>query len=271
MKAAVFDLASPRDVAEAVDLLAQSDGTGKIIAGGQSLGPMLNLRFAQPALLIDVRRIEALRAVTASDDGVAFGACVTHAIIEDGLVPDATCGLMQQVAADVAYRAIRNRGTLGGSLCHADPAADWVSVMLLLSATLVIAGPRGVRELAIEDFMASAFSTALEDDEILTAIRVPRLSNDARWSFYKLCRKPGEFAQALACILLDPERARCRAVIGATNGKPHLVADARALLEARDEATLHVHVEAAGYGDGSYEHQVHYVALKRAIARLEAA
>ena len=271
MKAAAFDLASPNDVAEAVALLVESEGTAKILAGGQSLGPMLNLRLAQPPVLIDVRRIEALNAVTQSDDSVAFGACVTHAMIEDGVVPDATRGLMQHVAADVAYRAIRNRGTLGGSLCHADPAADWVSVMLLLSATLVIEGPHGTRELAIEDFMESAFSTALAEDEVLTTIRVPRLSNGTRWGYYKLCRKPGEFAESLACVLVDPKRDRCRAVIGATNGKPHLVADGRSLVAARDEATLHRHVGAAGYDEDTYEHQIHCVALKRAIARLETA
>ena len=120
MKPVAFDYEKPTDFAQAVSLLAASDGAGKIVAGGQSLGPMLNLRLAQPTLLVDVRAVERLREVKLTDDALVLGACTTHASIEDGLVPDVTRGFMQRVACDIAYRAVRNRGTIGGSLCHLD-------------------------------------------------------------------------------------------------------------------------------------------------------
>ncbi|HEX2828565.1 MAG TPA: FAD binding domain-containing protein [Burkholderiales bacterium] len=267
MKPAAFDYERPTDIALAVHLLAASEGTGKVIAGGQSLGPMLNLRLAQPALLVDVRALERLRDIKLTDDALLLGACTTHAAIEDGLVPDVTRGLMRRVASDIAYRAVRNRGTIGGSLCHADPAADWVSAMMLLSATVIVDGAHGAREIEAADFIVSAFTTALADDEVLTAIRIPRLSDGARWGYYKFCRKPGEFAEALAAILVDPGRDLCRAVIGATHGKPHVIADARAIA---DDRSVNEAVEAAGVGDDPYERQLHCAALKRAIAQLSA-
>jgi carbon-monoxide dehydrogenase medium subunit len=271
MKPVAFDYAAPRDAAEAVALLAAGEGSAKVVAGGQSLGPMLNLRLAQPALLVDVRRIDGMTAVCETGRRIELGAGVTHAMIEDGIVPGAVGGFMRRVAADIAYRAVRNRGTIGGSLCHADPAADWVSALLLLSATLVIRGPDGTREAPIEDFMLSAFSTALGEREVLTAIRIPQLSKSARWSYRKFCRKPGEFAEALACLLDDPEREVCRAVIGATRGRPHRVADARPLLAARDERRLRAEIEAAGIDDDPYEAQLQYTILARALASMDAA
>lgn len=268
MKPVAFEYEKPRDMASAVKLLAASAGMGKVIAGGQSLGPMLNLRLAQPALLVDVRTIERLREVKLTDDALTLGACTTHAAVEDGLVPDVTRGLMRKVASDVAYRAVRNRGTLGGSLCHADPAADWLSTMMLLSAVVVIEGAQGTRELEVERFVIGAFASALADDEILVSIRIPKLSPAARWGYYKVCRKPGEFAEALAAVLVDPERERCRAVIGATHGAPHVIADAQAIVERFDEGAAHAAVADAGMDDAPYERQIHYTALKRAVASL---
>jgi carbon-monoxide dehydrogenase medium subunit len=266
MKPVAFDYEKPADLALAVSLLAASEGLGKIVAGGQSLGPMLNLRLAQPALLVDVRSLERLREVKVTDDALLLGACTTHAAIEDGLVPDVTRGFMRKVASDIAYRAVRNRGTIGGSLCHADPAADWVSAMMLLSATIIAEGPRGAREIEAGHFVTGAFTTALAEDEILTAVRIPKLSATARWGYYKFCRKPGEFAEALAAVLVDSERDVCRAVIGATHRTPHVIADVRGL----DGNTALQAVESAGVGDDPYERQLHHTALKRALAQLEA-
>ena len=181
----------PVDIAQALSLLAASDGTGKIVAGGQSLGPMLNLRLAQPTLLVDVRTLERLKEVKLTEDALVLGACTTHAAIEDGLVPDVARGFMQRVARDIAYRAVRNRGTLGGSLCHADPAADWVSAMMLLSALVIIEGRAGTREVDAEHFVTGAFSTALGEDEVLAAIRIPKLSRAARWGWYKFRAQAG--------------------------------------------------------------------------------
>jgi carbon-monoxide dehydrogenase medium subunit len=131
------------------------------------------------------------------------------------------------VAGRIAYRAVRNRGTIGGSVCHADPAADWVSALCALGAECVIAGPHGQRRLAVEEFITGAFENALAPGELLRGIRVPRLSSDARWGYNKLCRKAGEFALAIGAVLDDRERDRFRAVIGATMGRPIIVTDPR--------------------------------------------
>ena len=268
MKPAAFDYQAPTSVPAAVGLLAASEGAGKVVAGCQSLGPMLNLRLAQPSLLVDVRGIAPLHQVSDAEEGVVVGSCVTHAAIEDGKVADVTRGLMPAVAADIAYRAVRNRGTIGGSLCHADPAADWVSVLVLLSAVALIEGAEGRREVDVERFVTGAFATALTDTELLVGIRIPRLSPGARWGHYKFCRKPGEFAEAIGAILEDPGRGVCRAVIGATHGAPHVIADARFMLGRFDPEPAHAAIDAAGVGADPYERQLHYAALRRAAARL---
>jgi carbon-monoxide dehydrogenase medium subunit len=128
MKPAPFEHARPATLADAISALAAAGGSARVLAGGQSLGPMLNLRLAQPRLLVQVRHLPELAGVTADDDAVTIGACVTHAAIADGLVPDIGGNVLARVAGNIAYRAVRNRGTIGGSLCHADPAADWVTV-----------------------------------------------------------------------------------------------------------------------------------------------
>jgi carbon-monoxide dehydrogenase medium subunit len=175
---------------------------------------------------------------------------------------------MEHVARGIAYRAVRNRGTLGGSLAHADPAADWINTMCALDAQFLVAGPGGARVIAGGDWMAGAFTTALEADEILTGVRFTRLSTTARWSYYKFNRKPGEFAEAIAVFIDDAARGVCRAVIGAIDAAPFVIDDARDLLRDADPQThcFDVHLQAAGIEAGSYEHEVHRVALVRAAA-----
>jgi carbon-monoxide dehydrogenase medium subunit len=266
MKACAFDYARPRDVAEAVKLL--SAGDSKALAGCQSLGPMLNLRVVQPSLLVDLRHIEELSSAREDADGVTLGACITHAQIEDARVPDPARGLMREIASNIAYRAVRNRGTLGGSLAHADPAADWPSALVLLGAVAVIAGPGGRREMPVERFVTGLFETDLKNGEILVAIRVPKRSAAARYGYWKFCRKAGEFAQAIGGVLDDPERGEARAVIGALGGAPYAVANAHALLEKPDAAACGAVADAAGVGGDAYSRQLHAVALRRAAARL---
>jgi carbon-monoxide dehydrogenase medium subunit len=268
MKAAKFDYARPASCAEAALLLRQSEGMGKVLGGGQSLGPMMNLRLAQPDLLVDVRGIADLRACNAEPGAVTLGAAVTHADIEDGRVPDPTRGLMPYVAAGIAYRAVRNRGTLGGSLAHADPAADWVNLMALLDAQYLLEGPDGSRTIAGADWMAGAFTTALADDELLTAVRIAALSATARWSYYKFNRKTGEFAEAIGAFVDDRARGVRRGLIGATDGAPHVIDDASPLLDGWDAAYAAAHLQAAGLVPDTYEYRVHEVALRRAAERL---
>jgi carbon-monoxide dehydrogenase medium subunit len=255
MKAPRFDFAQPKDVSEALKLLAV-DGA-KAAAGTQSLGPMLNLRVAHPTLLVDLRSIEELRLVEENKDSVTLGACITHAEIEDRRVPDPTRGLMPAVAANISYRAVRNRGTIGGSLAHADPAADWPAALTLLGAVAIIIGSKGRREVPVESFVTGIFSTALEAEELLLAIRIPKRSPRVRYGYWKFCRKAGEFAQAIGAALYDPERNETRAVIGAIEGPPHLMKTQ----QLTDDALRAV-------GNDAYSRQLHAVALKRAFAQV---
>ena len=203
MKPAPFDFARAASLDEAIALLAAAHGEARPLAGGQSLGPMLNLRAARPALLVDISRIAALQAVDEDAGGITIGAAVTHAAIEDGAVADVANGLMRRTAAGIAYRAVRNRGTIGGSLAHADPAADWPPVMIALDATIQACGPAGSRQIAAESFITDILSTALAPAEILESIRVMRLSRDARWGHCKICVKPGDFAESLGVVVRD--------------------------------------------------------------------
>ncbi len=220
MKPAPFDYVRAASLDEAVALLASAGGEARPLAGGQSLGPMLNLRIARPALLVDISRIETLKAVSEDADGIALGASVTHAAVEDGDVADVANGLMRRAAAGIAYRAVRNRGTVGGSIAHADPAADWPPVMIALDAAIRVRGPSGSREIPAADFVTGILSTALAPGEILESIRVPRLAGDATWGHYKVCVKPGDFADSLGVVVRDAARAVCRAVIAGPGRAP---------------------------------------------------
>ncbi len=227
MKACAFDLASPRTLAEAAALLAEPGAMA--MAGGQSLGPMLNLRLARPRLVVRLAGIDGLSGASEDQAAVTIGALVTHAAIADGSAPDpgfgTLGGILARVADGIAYRAVRNRGTIGGSLCHADPAADWVTVLTALDATALTTS----RAVAVADFIAAPFRTALRPGELLTAIRIPRLRPGARWGYVKSCRKPGEFAHAMAAVLIDDGM---RLVIGATGGCPIVLHDAAAIPDA---------------------------------------
>lgn len=244
MKPAAFEHARPASLADAVALLGEG---ARVLAGGQSLGPMLNLRLAQPRMLVQVNQLQELRGVSADDDAVTIGACVTHAAIADGLVPDIGGGVLARVADGIAYRAVRNRGTIGGSLCHADPAADWVTVLTALDAVVVLHGEAGDRDVRMADFVRGPFQTALMPGEILRAVRVPRLPSDARWGYEKACRKPGDFAHAMAAVLI--RGGQQRVVIGALGGKPMLlereatsVEGASHALQALDPVQRHMQI-----------------------------
>ena len=190
------------------------------MAGGQSLVAMMNLRVASPNLVIDIARLEELRAFSDDADDVTLGACTTHAAIEDGRVPDPSRGFMPSVAANLAYRAVRTRGTLGGSLALADPAADWPSVMSALGAQVILRGPRGQRTVPAVDFAVGVYETARVSDEIIESVRIPKLSARGRWGYSKFCRKSGEFANSIAAVVRDPARDYARVVLGAVDGPP---------------------------------------------------
>ena len=233
MKAAPFAYERPSNLKAAVALMAETNGAAKIMAGGQSLGPMLNLRLVQPDMIIDITGLAELKQADRDGGELVIGACVTHGDIEDGRVPDVTRQAMQRVAGGIAYRAVRNRGTIGGSLSHADPAADWVSALPALGAKVRLRGHSGYRDIAVEDFMIGALESALQANELVESVRIPTMRASARWAYVKACRKPGEFAHAIAAVLIDPEAATARVVLGAIEAPPVVLRDASSLFGGR--------------------------------------
>lgn len=266
MKAPAFDYARPASLDEALALCAEGGDDAKFLAGGQSLGPLLNLRLARPSLLIDVRRLPELSGWQDEGGALRIGAGMTHAAIEDGALPGPVGHFLATVAHGIAYRAVRNRGTVGGSLAHADPAADWVSTFALLGAQLEVRSARGGRNVAADAFVDGPLSTTLQPGELITAVRIPKGSAAARWSYRKFNRKPGEFAEAIGGFCADPATGVCRAVIGATGGPPVVIPEAQALLDSDDACVAAV--DGAGFESGSFEHQVHAVMLRRAARAL---
>jgi len=233
MKPAPLEYARPRTLREAVALLSDEAANAKVFAGGQSLGPMLNLRLARPGTLVDIRHVPELRAVRADSKSCSIGATLTHAEIEDGAIEDFSRGLLRYVARGIAYRAVRNRGTVGGSLAHADPAADWVSTMAAIDATIVIRGPTGERRVPAEQFLVGAFTSELSATELLAAVELPRLSAAARWGYYKICRKTGEFAKSIGVAIQDSQIGLFRVLAGSTEGRPLLLVRSAEALASR--------------------------------------
>jgi carbon-monoxide dehydrogenase medium subunit len=269
MKPVAFDYARPASVAEAVRMLA-ADPRAKVLAGGQTLGPMLNLRLAQPALLVDITRIPELAAVSEDADAVSIGATVTHAAVEDGRVADPTGGFLARVARGIAYRAVRNRGTIGGSLAHADPAADWLTCLSALGADVTIAGAGGTRNVPLAAFVRGAMETELAGDELLVAVRIPKFSRGARFGFHKICRKTGEFADAIGVAVHDPDRQQTR-IAASTGVGPPVVIDAPDLLldggELPGATNLQERLVRGGLLGDAYDLKLRAVAVRRAIAQ----
>lgn len=265
MKPAVFDYARPTSLAEAAALLLEGGEDARILAGGQSLGPMLNFRLVRPRLLIDIMHVSELHGVHETDEAILIGATVTHTAVEDRKVPDIGKGVLAAIAGGIAYRAVRNRGTVAGSLCHADPAADWVTALAALDASVVTYRAGGGRAMPVTAFIRGPFSTLLEKGELVAALRIPKLSRAARWGWYKVCRKPGEFASAIGAVLIDPERGVRRAAMGATGGRPLVLCDDAALPDAADQALAGEDVRS-----DRLEQQVRRVALRRAFAAAQA-
>jgi len=259
VKPAPFTYVRPEDWSEALKLVAAGARPG---AGTQSLGPLLNLRLAQPDTIADLRHLPEYAGVTVADGLVRIGAGTTHAAIEDGAVPGRVGAIMAAVAHNIAYRAVRNRGTIGGSAAHADPAADWVAVLPALGAAAIALGPNGERRIASAAFVTGIFETALAADELLRFIEVPALPADARWGHWKFCRKVGEFSKATACVLTLPGQPP-RAVLAALDGPPLVIEDASAL--ARDPAAEASRIVERVRGLAPWRRAIAETALRRAV------
>ena len=230
MKAAPFDYVAPKALAEASAALASEGATA--IAGGQSLLPMLNLRVALPALLVDIGGLQELKELAATPDNVRIGALTTHAAIEDGKLPEAFGGLMQRVASTISYRTVRNHGTIGGSVALADPAADWPGCLMALGAQVRIAGLQGMRSQPVSDFVLGQYSTSLAPDEIILGFDVPRSDTVLRWGFFKVVRKSGAFANSIAFAVARDRGGSVSVVLAAAADRPHFLPTVAARIEA---------------------------------------
>ncbi|RII82498.1 xanthine dehydrogenase family protein subunit M [Neopusillimonas maritima] len=225
MKAAKFDYVRVSEAKEALSLLEDSDGSTKAMGGSQSLGPMLNLRLARPQKVVDVSGIADWRTVSKNGGRIRVGAAVTHAEIEDGVFAELRGHMLQDVAGVIAYRAVRNRGTIAGSIAHADPAADWVLATSALGAELELTSAKGSRRSTMPEFMLGAYAVDLQPDELISAVYVPEKTEQTRWGYYKFCRKTGEFAEASCAAYFDPSTRTARIVVGALGGAPQLLPD----------------------------------------------
>jgi CO/xanthine dehydrogenase FAD-binding subunit len=203
MKPAAFDYVAPETIEAAVQALAAADGDGKVMAGGQSLIPLLNFRMTRPSVIVDLMRIPNLAFVKPSGDTVAIGALTRHADLEFSQAIAAKLPVMAAAMPHVAHLAIRNRGTIGGSLSHADPAAELPMLATFYGAVIKAQGPNGRREIPAEDFFVSALTNSLEADEIVFEIDFPVLKAHTGWAFEEVARRFGDFA--LACIAVSFE------------------------------------------------------------------
>jgi aerobic carbon-monoxide dehydrogenase medium subunit len=190
---APFDYLAPESPAEVLALLAEHGDDAKLLAGGHSLLPMMKLRLAAPSVLIDVGAVRGLAGITADDGELVIGATTRHAELAASPLVQAEAPLLAYAAAKVGDPQIRHRGTIGGSLAHADPAADLPMALLALGGSVQISGPGGSRTVAADDFFHGYFETALAPDELLTAVRVPRLPGEA-WGYQKFVRRSNDWA-----------------------------------------------------------------------------
>jgi carbon-monoxide dehydrogenase medium subunit len=277
MKSAPFDYIRAKGVAEAIAALRQENKSVSLLAGGQSLLVLLGLRLTPVDLLVDIGRIEELKTVSESATHVFLGAATTHAMIEDGAVPDPSRGLMPRVASAIAYRAIRNHGTIGGSVALADPAADWPACLMALDAQVVVRGPAGERRQAVTDFVQGMYTTTLEQGEIILGFDIPRLPADARFGVAKVTRKSGAFASSMAFVVERGKGVPARVILGATASHAQPMPAVAAYLsqhieidEAEVRAAIGADLDAVDPDADAYQRRNHTATVLRAIREARA-
>jgi len=243
MKLPPFEYAAPATLTEAVALLASRPEEAKAIAGGQSLVPMLAFRLAAPALLVDLRKIPDLDRITIAPDGVRLGAMVRWRDIEDDARLATAHPLLKAAISHVAHYQVRNRGTVGGGIAHADPAAEMPGIVVTCEAEIAVVGPTGARVIEAHDFFLGPLMTALAADEIIVEVRLPAWPRRRRWGFQEFSRRRGDFALAGAAVFYDENGGTTTnahvGVIG-IGERPQRLAEVEAVLNGRvvDEDTI---------------------------------
>jgi CO/xanthine dehydrogenase FAD-binding subunit len=277
-----FAYYAPASVDEAVALLQQHGDDAKLLAGGQSLVPMLNMRLARPAVLIDLGRVSDLSYVRPCGDWLAIGAMTRHAEVERSPLVAERQPLLAEAVRQIGHAQIRNRGTIGGSLVHADPSAELPAVLTCLGGTVVAAGPGGVREIPAADLFVMYFTTCLTPAEVLTEVRVPVLAPRTGWAFAEVARRHGDFALAgVACTLTladDGAVADCCLALTGVGMTPVRPASAEALLvgktlsdslfaDAAAAVRLEVEPDSDVHGTAEYRRHLAGVLTERALRR----
>ena len=276
MKPAAFDYVRPSSVAEAAAALGEDGVSTAAIAGGQSLMPMLNLRVVLVDRVVDISRLEELKAVQQKAEGIRIGALTTHAAIEDGKVPDLHSGLLRRVAGQISYRAVRNHGTIGGSVALADPSADWPACLMALNAQARIAGRDGPRSEAVAAFVRDAYTTSLMPGEIVLGFDVPRADATLRWGFAKVAPKSGAFATSIAVVTQAGQDRPVSVVLSAAASRPIALPRLAERLGdgAAPEETLRSAIAADLENEvpntDAYQRRLHSATLLRAIREMRA-
>lgn len=281
MKPPPFDYARAGSVEEAVALLAKHGDTAKIIAGGQSLMPMLAFRMAVPKLLVDIGSIAKLRGIDIDDRGVALGALVRWCDIERNEALAQAQPLLVEAIKHVAHYQIRNRGTVGGSLAHADPAAEFPGIAVACEAEINVVGLNGPRTILAKDFFLDSLTTALAPDEVIVSVRLPPWKRGRRWGFEEFARRRGDFALAGVALFYDLEQNRAVeprvAAIGIGTRPVRLSAVERIIRGRAVDSTTIREAVAAGtesidppgdiHAPGDYRRALVGVLLERALAK----
>lgn len=234
MKPAAFDYVAPNSLEAAVEAIAAANGDGKVLAGGQSLMPLLNFRMTRPTVVVDLMHIPGMSFIELRGNAVAIGAMTRHADLEFSDLVAQKLPVMAAAMRHVAHLAIRNKGTIGGSLSHADPAAELPMLAVFYGATLKVQGSNGRRDIAAEDFFVSALTNCLDPDEIVFEIDFPVLASHAGWAFEEVARRFGDFA--LACIavsfeVLDDKIADARVAVMGVADTPRRLREAEQALK----------------------------------------
>jgi len=276
-----FDYAAPESLDEVLTLLAEQQDEAKVLAGGQSLIPLMKLRFAAPALIVDINRVPGLDGVEENGSHLRIGALARNSQLERNELLKRRYPAMAAAAPLISDPIVRNLGTLGGSLAHADPAGDWGSVMLALGAEVVARSSSGERVIPIADFLQDTFTTTLEPNELLTEIRVPRPSESAGGAYLKLERKVGDFATVGTAVHLDLDDGTigragiALTAVGATNIKAvsaeNALAGAEPTQEVFEEAAQLAADEAEPFddvrGSADYKRAIVKTYVKRGLDR----
>jgi aerobic carbon-monoxide dehydrogenase medium subunit len=237
MKPARFRYHAPKTIEEAVDTLAEVAGEdGRVLAGGQSLVPIMAFRLARPAHLVDINGVEGLRRLSVEGERLCIGACVRHAAFHTPVVDGPLGRLLATVVRHIAHYPIRTRGTFCGSIAHADPSAEWCLVATALGAEMVARRAASTRTIPAQDFFRGIMTTALEDDELLIEVRLPILPADTRFGFYEFNRRAGDFALGMALVAFRLQGGvirEPRVALGGIESQPRRIAEAEQLLAGR--------------------------------------